>query len=634
MSIRMDRDVAVITLPAWLDEQGLSALGLELDQALGDANVRGVVLEAARPGVFCRGLPLDRLDDPAPRRLAERLRAAEKPVIAALAGLAAAQGAELALAAGMRVAHPGAVLRLNDISLGLPPAALATATLPSLVGGGPSLAMLLGGRAVALGKAPAGLVDLVDPDPVGAAVALAHEGTPAPERDGLSDPGSLFDATAAARVRARGDDLALRIIDGVEATLTVPSGVASEMAETARTEALDNDRARALIHLAQVEQEMDLTPPAAGLPGRIAIVGGTQVAGAIAVAALRRGVRVDLVGLDDEGLARAAETVLGRIDTLTSDGRLSEAGRDAMLARFAPRTEIEVLSEADMVVEAATSARELRSELAQAIAVLTRPGVPVLLGGSDSDPVSLVGTARAADAVGFHLPRQSAALAEIAVAKDGSEKARDAAAALVRAMARRPLVVRPTPGRVLARLEEAGLSACESLLVRGADVPALEQALAGLGLAKTPLARAARRGFSEVQAERRAWNRGAGGPIDILLRAGGDGLEDLDSVAAEIRSAAGNGSAAMGAEAIRTAWTALVVAEAVEILAAGGVRRTGDLDVASLHALGLPRNTGGILHLADRMGLLRIANALRDMGETPHKLIDVLIRNGKGFASI
>jgi|GEM_PF-5746789 len=634
MSIRMDRDVAIITLPAWLDAPGLSALSLELDQALGDAAVRGVVLEAARPGVFCRGLPLDRLDDPAPRRLAERLRAADKPVIAALSGLASAQGAELALAAGLRVAHPGAVLRLNDVALGLLPAALATATLPALVGGRASLAMLLGGRAVPLGKAPAGLVDLVDPDPLGAAVALAREGTPPPERDGLSDPGALFDATAAARAGAGSDELALRIIDCVEATLTVPRSAAAEMAETARSEALDDGRARALIHLAQAEQEMDLTPPATRLPGRIAIVGGTNVAGVMAVAALRRGAQVDLVGLDDDGLARAAETVLGRIDTLAAEGRLSETGRDAMLARFAPGTEIEVLGEVDMVVEAATSAAELRADLAQAMAVLTRPGVPIVLGGSDTDPVSLVGTGRAADAVGLHLPRQSTALAEIAVAKDTSDTARDATAALVRALARRPLVVRPTPGRVLARLEEAGLAACETLLVRGAGMPALEQALTDLGLSETPLARAAARGFARVQAERAARNRGTGGAIDILLRAGGDGLEDLDSVAAEMRSARGDKGAAMAPAAIRTAWIALVVAEAVEILAAGGVRRTGDLDVASLPALGLPRDSGGILHLADRTGLLRIATALRDMGETPHKLIDVLIRNGKGFASI
>src|SRR5258707_11132554 len=87
-----------------------------------------------------------------------------KPVIAAIAGYAVAGGLELALWCDLRVAEDDAVLGVFCRRFGVPLIDGGTIRLPRLIGLSRALDMILTGRAVRAGEAPAiGLVNPVGP---------------------------------------------------------------------------------------------------------------------------------------------------------------------------------------------------------------------------------------------------------------------------------------------------------------------------------------------------------------------------------------------------------------------------------------------------------------------------------------
>ncbi len=108
----------------------------------GDA---GVVVVRGRGSTFCRGLApgVDARELRKRRNPVEALAAVTKPVLAVVAGPAAGAGAELTLAADLRLATPRAVFRFSDVSAGRIPCFGATQRLPRIIGRTRALEILL-----------------------------------------------------------------------------------------------------------------------------------------------------------------------------------------------------------------------------------------------------------------------------------------------------------------------------------------------------------------------------------------------------------------------------------------------------------------------------------------------------------
>jgi 2-(1,2-epoxy-1,2-dihydrophenyl)acetyl-CoA isomerase len=159
-----------------LSDAMLAALGDALRAAARDAGVRAIVLTGAGKG-FCSGADLTGFNmNDGPLDLGEslrtsfnpvtlRLRSTEKPVLAAINGVAAGAGLSLALACDLRYAAASARLVLAFVRIGLVPDAGSMYFLPRLVGAGKALEMAWTGDPMSADEAlAAGLVNRVLPD--------------------------------------------------------------------------------------------------------------------------------------------------------------------------------------------------------------------------------------------------------------------------------------------------------------------------------------------------------------------------------------------------------------------------------------------------------------------------------------
>jgi 2-(1,2-epoxy-1,2-dihydrophenyl)acetyl-CoA isomerase len=183
--LRTARDGGVLTLTLnrperlnSLDDALLAALLEGLRAARSDESVRCIVLTGAGRG-FCAGADLTQgtLHAGSPgaairEHLQERyapvvtlIREVEKPVLAAVNGVAAGAGMSLALACDLRVAAESASFLQAFVRIGLVPDAGSTYFLPRLVGMGRAMELaMLGDRLSAAEALAAGLVNRVVPD--------------------------------------------------------------------------------------------------------------------------------------------------------------------------------------------------------------------------------------------------------------------------------------------------------------------------------------------------------------------------------------------------------------------------------------------------------------------------------------
>ncbi|NXU49832.1 ECHP enzyme, partial [Turnix velox] len=101
----------------------------------------------------------------------------EKPVVAAIEGIALGGGLEVALGCHYRVAHVKARMGLPEVTLGLIPGAEGTQRLPRLIGVPDALDIITTGRHIsAIEALKLGLVDeVVEENTTAAAIRLANK---------------------------------------------------------------------------------------------------------------------------------------------------------------------------------------------------------------------------------------------------------------------------------------------------------------------------------------------------------------------------------------------------------------------------------------------------------------------------
>ena len=685
-------DVLVVTI----DNPPVNALGAAvrqgllaaMQQAQADAAVTAVLLVGAGKA-FIAGADIREFGKPpvAPI-LPEVCRAIEnlnKPVVAVLHGAALGGGLEVALSAHYRLALPAATLGLPEVNLGLLPGSGGTQRAPRLMGVQAATAMMLSGQPLkAQAALQAGLVDkLVDStDPLAAGLAYVREllAAQAPVRrtrdlaiaERQAALAWLEEQKTETAKKSRGLFSPLKIIECVQAALQLPfdEGMARERALF--MECIDSPQRAGLIHAFFAEREVVKVPEAQAAQPRpvasIAVIGGGTMGAGIAVAALDAGLPVTMIERDAESIARGRANVEKVYNALVAKGRMTEAAKAAVMARYTGSTSYADIAQVDLVIEAVFEDIEVKKTVFRELDRVCKPGAVLATNTSylDIDAIA-ASTSRPQDVIGLHFfsPANIMKLLEIVVPAKVAPDVVATAFELAKKLKKVPVRAGVCDGFIGNRILAVYKQAADYLLEDGASPYEIDAAVRGFGFAMGPFqvtdlaggdigwaTRKRRAATRDPQARyveiadricERGWFGQKTGRGFYLYpegsRTGQPDPEVLAIVDAE-RAKKGITPRSFTADEIMRRYMAAMVNEGANVVHEGIALRPLDVDVTFVAGYGFPRHRGGPMKWADMTGLPQLLADIEAFAKEdplfwkPSPLLVQLVREGRNFDSM
>jgi len=659
-----------------------------------DNAMRAVVFTSGKPDGFIAGADVKWLD--ALRTKEDGIRASRegqdwmdriesfrKPTVAAIHGACLGGGMELALACTYRLCSdsPRTQLGQPEVQIGLLPGAGGTQRLPPLVGIAAALDMVLTGRALRPARArKIGLVDEVVPRPILLEVALqraralgdgslkvdrTRKSAPAPRGLGglLGALGSkqtwtelalednplgrafLFDqARKQLRKKTHGHYPAPeRALEAVRTGVEKGRVPGLEAEAEAFGELLASEVGKRLreIFFATTELKKD---PGVSDPGvqprsvkKVAILGGGLMGGGIAyVTAVTAGAPVRIKERDDAAAGRALAHVRRELQGQVDKRRLSPRQLEARMAQVTAGTDLAGFPRADVVIEAVFEDLELKKRLRDEVERATAEHC-IFATNTSSLPITRIaeGARRPAQVVGMHYfsPVEKMPLLEVITHAGTAPWVTATAVALGKKQGKTVIVVKDGPGFYTSRILAPYLNEAAHLLVDGADVRAVDEALVDFGFPVGPYQL-----LDEVGID-------VGEKVaHVLHEAFGERMRAPEAMAALVKDGrlgrkakkgfytydgkrktvdesvysvlpAGTKRRPVTREEVIERCVYPMVNEAVRCLGEGILRSPRDGDIGAVFGLGFPPFRGGPFRFADAVGAAALRARLDSWGE-------------------
>lgn len=202
-------------------------------------------------------------------------------------------------------------------------------------------------------------------------------------------------------------------------------------------------------------------------PEIIAVLGAGTMGHGIAQVAAFAGYRVILRDVDRDALRRAIQSIERNLRKGIERGKLTEEELDQTLQRIRGAVQLSEISEADLVIEAAPEALEIKQAILREVESLSRK--PFIF-ASNTSSLSITEIARASShperVVGMHFfnPVHLMRLIEVVRGQATSEATVLKAAEIGRKLRKEPIIVKDVPGFASSRLGVAlGLEAMRML---------------------------------------------------------------------------------------------------------------------------------------------------------------------------
>ena len=512
--LSIQNEVAVIAI----DNPPVNSLGhalreqivQELKIAQSDPSVRGIVL-VGKEKLFSAGSDVSEFGpdlqfrEPILRTVIAAVEDSQKPVVAAIAGVALGGGLELALACHSRVALASARIGFPEVNLGLIPGSGGTQRLPRLVGPEAALAMILSGQPVAVtDHTCSGLFSIiVEEDVVSVAVQrvldLADSKVSLPSaRDIHLDAAQVGEAVNAQRsklnARQRLQPAYGAALDAVMATtLTLDAGLQIE--RTLFLDLVSSMSSQALRYLFRAEREASRLPPYIKASPRqvqqLAVIGAGTMGSGIAIAALEAGLPVLLLEQDEESLDRGRQRIKSHFSQRVQSGKMKAIQAAKNESRLLTTTDWSRLVEADLVIEAVFEELQVKREVFKKIDTYARQGAVLATNTSYLDVDAIAGeTQRPQDVLGLHFfsPANVMKLLEVVTGEKTSADVLATAMALGTRLKKTPVLCGNAFGFIGNRIYNAYRRQCEFMLEDGAWPEEVDSALTAMGFAMGPFA--------------------------------------------------------------------------------------------------------------------------------------------------
>ncbi|MCJ1887057.1 3-hydroxyacyl-CoA dehydrogenase NAD-binding domain-containing protein [Pseudomonas sp. LA21] len=636
-----------------------------VERAAADASVRAIVLfgdglpfsAGADIGEFATPASFASPDLPG---LLLRLTQLDKPLIAAIGGVALGGGLELALACGYRIAQSSAHLGLPEIKLGLLPGAGGTQRLPRLIGIEAAADMILGGEPLSAAKALAlGLLDRVvaDGDLLEQAMDYARnllaKGAPARpawrwEQPEASAPaGYLNDYRQARQKQWKTQQAPLRALAALEAACTLPleEGLRheGELFKAAETSA----ESGALRHVFFAERDCGKLPGiTAATPLRtidqVAVIGAGTMGGGIAMNFANAGIPVTLLELKAEALQRGLAQIRRNYEISVQRGKLSAEQLEQRMALLRGTLEYADLAEADLVIEAVFESLPIKQQVFRTLDEVCKPGAILASNTStlDVDAIAAV-TRRPQDVLGLHFfsPANVMRLLEVVRAAKTAPEVLVTTLKVARRIGKVPVVSGVCFGFIGNRMLEPYSREAHRLLLEGATPAQIDGVLTNLGLAMGVIAmhdlagidvsyliRESRRdaiahdpSYCKLADELYALGRyGQKTSCGYYFYEGRERRDDpqVVALAEHIALELGIARRPISDTEIHDRCLFMLINEGIQLLDDGIALRSGDIDLVWINGYGFPAWRGGPMHYAETLGLPLVLERIRHYRDT------------------
>lgn len=604
-----------------------------------------------------------------------------KPVIAALHGTALGGGFEIALSSHYRIADAKARIGLPEINLGLLPGASGTQRMPRLAGAEAALDLMLSGAPVSVAKGKdMGVIDeITDGDLRSAAKTYAAKlikngARPRPtsqRREGFQDMAAyqaVIDARRAGLQKtAKGQLAPFAIVDCVEAAAKLPFSEGMKKERAAFMTCLASDQSKGMIHAFFAERQTAKIPEMATAKprpmDRLAVIGGGTMGAGIAVAILNAGLPVVMIERDQDSLDRGRANVEKVYNSNIAKGRMTEAQKTAVMARFTGTLDYGVLADVDLVIEAVFEEMDVKKGVFAQLDAAMKPGAILATNTSYLNIDELAATiSRPRDVIGLHFfsPANIMKLLEIVVPAKVSDDVVVTGFELAKKLGKTPVRAGVCDGFIGNRILAIYRIAADHMMEDGASPYEIDAALREFGYPMGPYQvsdlaggdigwatrkrKAATRNPNAryVQIADRICERGWFGQKTgrgYYVYEGRTGREDPEVLAiidAE-RTRAGITTRSFTAGEIQNRYMAAMVNEGANVLDEGIALRPLDIDVAFIYGYGFPRWRGGPMKWADMQGLDVILARIREYAKEDalfwraSPLLEHLVAEGRNF---
>lgn len=653
-------------------------------QAELDDTVRAVVINAAGR-LFCGGADVKEFgappQEPSLSQALSRIEDCSKPVVAAVHGVAAGGGLELALACHWRVASEETRIGLPEVKLGIVPGAGGTQRLPRLIGVDDALRMITEGDLTPVESIGSGLFDAIVPQSelVSASVSMAKDRLKTPDalrrtrNMQVSGDRAVIDSFINKQSRRwRGLAAPQVAADLIRSTLDLSFSEGLQAEREAYLRLRVSPEAKALQYLFFAERNASKLPPdisdsSSRSLDKAGVVGAGTMGCGIAMNFLNTGKPVTILERNPEALERGIKSIRANYERSVASGRISSSEMNERLALLSGSVSYEDLSDSDIVIEAVFEDMATKIAVFQELERVVRDDAILASNTSTLDINSIAGHLRRPDRfVGTHFfsPANIMKLMENVRAKHSSSGAVASVMRLGKELGKLPVLVGVCFGFVGNRMLYAYTRQANFLIEEGASPQKIDEALYDFGLPMGPFQMSDLTGIDVGYSIRKA-------NADIMTPAGERGFTVADKLAEsgllgqkgglgwyrydEQRKQIGPNP--MVADIIRQVTTEKgysprnftsaeiiercmfpLVNEGAKLLSEGIASRVSDIDVIWTLGYGFPRHRGGPMYWADRIGLDRILETMqrlhRDVGEwcRPAPLLESLVKRGITFS--
>ena len=187
----------------------------------------------------------------------------------------------------------------------------------------------------------------------------------------------------------------------------------------------------------------------------IAVIGAGTMGNGIAQVCATSGYPVVMADIAQAQLDRGLKTIDGSLERMRNKEKITAADKTAALARIHATTDMQLIKDCDLVIEAATENVDLKLRIFAQIDATVKSSAVI---ASNTSSISITrlaaATKRPAQVIGMHFfnPVPVMALVEVITGLQTSDQTRDTVNAVVARLGKAVVIVRNAPGFVVNRL--------------------------------------------------------------------------------------------------------------------------------------------------------------------------------------